>query len=102
MCVFILSYSNLNSNSNSNSTGAWDTDGCVVKSSSETKVTCGCTHMSNFAVLMEPVEVPLTDWAQIVLRIIYYTGLGISLLLLIWFFVALIISKYVIRLLTNK
>ena len=41
---------------------AWSDDGCHVVESNATETLCQCSHLTNFAVLMRPVE-PLSDSA---------------------------------------
>ena len=35
------------------SNGAWSTEGCSVLSVNRTRVTCQCTHLTNFALLLQ-------------------------------------------------
>ena len=35
-----------------NGGGAWTTEGCSLKNLTEEQITCTCTHLTNFAVLM--------------------------------------------------
>ncbi len=59
----------------------WDTMGCTLVDSSNTTITCACTHMTNFAVLANfdgSTEAVGAEHA-LALDIITYIGLGISI-----------------------
>ena len=60
----------------------WDTTGCKVENYTATETTCICNHLTNFAILMQPVPVENEPIHDLVLSILTYVGLIISMLAL--------------------
>ncbi|XP_072019696.1 adhesion G-protein coupled receptor D1-like [Amphiura filiformis] len=65
--------------------GVWSTDGCVADSSSITSTTCHCTHLTNFAVLMQvnPNAKPIPTKHGNALESLTYIGTSLSVLALV-------------------
>ncbi|XP_006824531.1 cadherin EGF LAG seven-pass G-type receptor 2 [Saccoglossus kowalevskii] len=75
-----------------NNVGGWSTKGCTLQlhNKSSNRVECACTHMTQFAVLMDvsPTPVALTD--KMALQLITYIGISISLLALLLSFITFV------------
>lgn len=69
--------------------GAWDSTGCTVVASVNQTVTCNCTHLTSFSILMSPfdLDLPFLDF-------ITYIGVSISMASLI---ICLIIEALIWR-----
>lgn len=76
--------------------GAWDTEGCVLVSDINNIVTCNCSHLTSFSILMS-TEIP--KHIRELLDIITYIGVGISLASLV---ICLIIEGYVWKAITKN
>uniref|UniRef100_A0A3B3C166 Adhesion G protein-coupled receptor F7 n=1 Tax=Oryzias melastigma TaxID=30732 RepID=A0A3B3C166_ORYME len=57
-------------------TGAWDDEGCTFVSRVNGTVTCNCTHLTSFSILM---ATSIPEDIRDILDIITYIGVGISL-----------------------
>ena len=66
----------------------WSSNGCEVKDSNKTHVTCGCNHTANFAVLMDLVEERKTFFYDELLMMVTYIGCCISILFLSFSFLS--------------
>lgn len=56
----------------------WSPEGCHVEWSNETHTGCACSHLTNFAILMDVHGVALSPAHQLALQTITYIGCGIS------------------------
>ncbi|KAH9525154.1 Adhesion G-protein coupled receptor D1 [Bulinus truncatus] len=75
------------------SVSLWSTRGCTTESITKDHVTCTCSHLTNFAVLMSPVEMPEYN---LELSIISIIGCSVSLCCLVLTLVTyLAIWKYI-------
>ncbi|XP_074646025.1 uncharacterized protein LOC141902276 [Tubulanus polymorphus] len=72
----------------------WGGDGCRVISTDKTHTTCECNHLTNFAILMQPIPVHTPSVHETVLRILTYIGLIVSLLCLSLFFTVLVSNRH--------
>ncbi|XP_076024685.1 adhesion G-protein coupled receptor G2 isoform X2 [Genypterus blacodes] len=62
-----------------NGSGGWNSDGCVVRNSTDNKTICACNHLTSFAILLDLNREPLTDRVQAtILTFITYIGCGVS------------------------
>ncbi|XP_036066558.1 mucin-4 [Oryzias melastigma] len=77
-------------------TGAWDDEGCTFVSRVNGTVTCNCTHLTSFSILM---ATSIPEDIRDILDIITYIGVGISLASLV---ICLIIEGYVWRAVTTN
>ncbi|XP_043551038.1 adhesion G protein-coupled receptor E5-like [Chiloscyllium plagiosum] len=59
----------------------WLSDGCTVQSSKGNRTVCSCNHLTSFAVLMAPTEIP--DSQENILQKITYVGIAVSLFCLL-------------------
>ncbi|XP_022093791.1 adhesion G-protein coupled receptor D1-like [Acanthaster planci] len=57
-----------------NSGGLWSTDGCVVNESLTNATTCHCSHLTNFAVLLQLKETVLPAAHSTALEVLTYIG----------------------------
>ncbi|XP_077288150.1 latrophilin Cirl-like [Arctopsyche grandis] len=60
----------------------WSAEGCRVEWSNTTHTGCQCTHLTNFALLMDVHSVPLSAANALALNIITLVGCGISVVAL--------------------
>ncbi|XP_053296833.1 adhesion G-protein coupled receptor G6 isoform X2 [Pleuronectes platessa] len=66
-----------------NGSGGWNENGCSVLNSTDDMTTCGCNHLTSFAILLNLARQPLTDPVQAtILTFITYIGCGISAIFL--------------------
>ncbi|XP_062262534.1 adhesion G-protein coupled receptor G2 [Platichthys flesus] len=66
-----------------NGSGGWNENGCSVLNSTDNMTTCGCNHLTSFAILLDLARQPLTDPVQAtILTFITYIGCGISAIFL--------------------
>uniref|UniRef100_A0A3B3IK12 Adhesion G protein-coupled receptor F5 n=1 Tax=Oryzias latipes TaxID=8090 RepID=A0A3B3IK12_ORYLA len=79
-----------------NNTGAWDDEGCKFVSRINDTVTCNCTHLTSFSILM---ATSIPEDKRDILDIITYIGVGISLASLV---ICLIIEGYVWKAVTKN
>ncbi|XP_078799369.1 adhesion G-protein coupled receptor F1-like [Oryzias latipes] len=79
-----------------NNTGAWDDKGCKFVSRINDTVTCNCTHLTSFSILM---ATSIPEDIRDILDIITYIGVGISLASLV---ICLIIEGYVWKAVTKN
>ncbi|XP_053619225.1 latrophilin Cirl isoform X2 [Plodia interpunctella] len=56
----------------------WSPEGCQVEWSNLTHTGCACSHLTNFAILMDVQGIPLDAHHQLALRLITLIGCGIS------------------------
>nr|XP_019604370.1 PREDICTED: adhesion G-protein coupled receptor D1 isoform X1 [Rhinolophus sinicus] len=63
--------------------GVWSTQGCVLTEGNLGYSTCRCSHLTNFAILMQVVPLELTRGHQVALSSISYVGCSVSVLCLI-------------------
>ncbi|XP_071957584.1 adhesion G-protein coupled receptor G6-like [Antedon mediterranea] len=78
-----------------NGFGDWSKEGCTrVNVDDESSITCQCTHLTNFAVLFFPNELP--EESGVLLDILTYAGCGLSILCLL-ITIAIIISTKSLR-----
>ena len=61
---------------------AWSNEGCSVFDTNKTHTICTCHHLTNFAILMDVHDVPLTDGQDRALQIMTYIGCTISVVCL--------------------
>ncbi|XP_064477138.1 latrophilin Cirl-like isoform X2 [Ornithodoros turicata] len=57
----------------------WSSQGCWVEDSNETHTTCGCDHLTNFAVLMDVRAVKISYSNELALQVITYVGCFVSI-----------------------
>ncbi|XP_023808528.1 serine-rich adhesin for platelets-like isoform X3 [Oryzias latipes] len=76
--------------------GAWDDEGCKFVSRLNDRVTCNCTHLTSFSILM---ATSIPEDIRDILDIITYIGVGISLASLV---ICLIIEGYVWKAVTKN
>ncbi|XP_078798823.1 uncharacterized protein LOC144981324 isoform X2 [Oryzias latipes] len=76
--------------------GAWDDEGCKFVSRINDRVTCNCTHLTSFSILM---ATSIPEDKRDILDIITYIGVGISLASLV---ICLIIEGYVWKAVTKN
>ncbi|XP_069461928.1 adhesion G protein-coupled receptor F5-like isoform X2 [Ambystoma mexicanum] len=81
-----------------NHTGGWDTTGCTPVDSGNS-VTCNCSHLTSFSILMSAGDSNFTPEQQKILDYITYIGVGISMASLI---VCLIIEALVWKSVTKN
>lgn len=62
--------------------GVWSTHGCVLIEGNLGYSTCRCSHLTNFAILMQVVPLELTRGHQVALSSISYLGCSVSVLCL--------------------
>ena len=62
--------------------GAWDNSSCRVLNETDTEVTCGCDHLTHFAILL--VSTTLQETLLMVLFFLHYS----SCYKLYWYFLA--------------
>ncbi|XP_069396068.1 adhesion G-protein coupled receptor G2 isoform X2 [Paralichthys olivaceus] len=66
-----------------NGSGGWNPDNCSVLNSTDNMTTCGCNHLTSFAILLDLSRQPVTDALQAtILTFITYIGCGISAIFL--------------------
>lgn len=70
-------------NDNSFLSSVWSTEGCRVEWTNATHTGCQCTHLTNFALLMDVHSVPLSAANALALNIITFIGCGISVIALL-------------------
>ncbi|KAI8482535.1 hypothetical protein Bbelb_397710 [Branchiostoma belcheri] len=73
-CVFV------NDGGDATEENQWSAEGCEVEESTDTCTICSCNHLTNFAILMQPVDLELTDDQQGALCYITLVGSSVSLL----------------------
>ncbi|XP_022834043.1 latrophilin Cirl isoform X3 [Spodoptera litura] len=56
----------------------WSPEGCQVEWSNSTHTGCACSHLTNFAILMDVHAVPLSAAHELALQTLTYIGCGIS------------------------
>ncbi|KAJ8707402.1 hypothetical protein PYW08_010654 [Mythimna loreyi] len=56
----------------------WSPEGCQVEWSNSTHTGCACSHLTNFAILMDVHGVPLSAAHELALQTLTYIGCGIS------------------------
>ncbi|KAF6080387.1 adhesion G protein-coupled receptor D1 [Phyllostomus discolor] len=62
--------------------GVWSNEGCVLAKGTLGHSVCLCTHLTNFAILMQVVPLELTRGHQVALSSISYVGCSLSVLCL--------------------
>uniref|UniRef100_A0A8C6WBB8 Adhesion G-protein coupled receptor D1 n=1 Tax=Nannospalax galili TaxID=1026970 RepID=A0A8C6WBB8_NANGA len=62
--------------------GIWSSQGCALTEGNLTHSVCRCTHLTNFAILMQVVPLELTHGHQVALSSISYVGCSLSVLCL--------------------
>ncbi|OBS58039.1 hypothetical protein A6R68_10835 [Neotoma lepida] len=62
--------------------GIWSSQGCALTEGNLTHSVCHCTHLTNFAILMQVVPLQLTRGHQVALSSISYVGCSLSVLCL--------------------
>ncbi|XP_078687156.1 adhesion G-protein coupled receptor D1-like [Branchiostoma floridae x Branchiostoma belcheri] len=62
--------------------GVWSDEGCVIHSSNSTHTVCSCNHMTNYAILMQVVDVKMDHGNRVALQVITYVGCGLSIICL--------------------
>lgn len=62
--------------------GVWSSQGCALTEGNLTHSVCRCTHLTNFAILMQVVPLQLTRGHQVALSSISYIGCSLSVLCL--------------------
>ncbi|XP_032100377.1 adhesion G-protein coupled receptor D1 isoform X4 [Sapajus apella] len=63
--------------------GVWSNQGCVLTGGNLTYSICRCTHLTNFAILMQVVPLELARGHQVALSSISYVGCSLSVLCLV-------------------
>ncbi|XP_077993993.1 adhesion G-protein coupled receptor D1-like [Glandiceps talaboti] len=82
-CVFLTKFDNLPNIS-------WSRDGCYVLETSLEETVCACNHLTNFALLMQPVPIEISEIHHKVLSIITFIGCGISMATLLVTFITIV------------
>ncbi|XP_052088306.1 adhesion G protein-coupled receptor L3-like [Mytilus californianus] len=59
---------------------SWAENGCYLKETEANVSTCTCNHLTNFAILMSPSDVEISDQHEKALEIITFVGCGLSIL----------------------
>ncbi|XP_048199115.1 adhesion G-protein coupled receptor D1 isoform X2 [Perognathus longimembris pacificus] len=62
--------------------GIWSSQGCALTEGNLSYSVCHCTHLTNFAILMQVVPLELTHGHQVALSSISYIGCSLSVLCL--------------------
>ncbi|XP_014642736.1 PREDICTED: adhesion G-protein coupled receptor D1-like [Ceratotherium simum simum] len=62
--------------------GVWSNQGCALTEGNLSYSVCRCTHLTNFAILMQVVPLELTRGHQVALSSISYIGCSVSVLCL--------------------
>ncbi|KAM6166410.1 adhesion G-protein coupled receptor D1 [Erethizon dorsatum] len=62
--------------------GVWSSQGCVLREGNLSHSICHCTHLTNFAILMQVVPLELPHGHQVALSSISYVGCALSVLCL--------------------
>ncbi|XP_041351932.1 adhesion G-protein coupled receptor D1-like [Gigantopelta aegis] len=57
----------------------WRTDGCRVHAFNTTHTTCACSHLTNFAVLMQVTHIQLSQAARVSLEVLTVMGCTVSI-----------------------
>ncbi|XP_035683821.1 adhesion G-protein coupled receptor D1-like [Branchiostoma floridae] len=68
--------------------GVWSDEGCVILSTNSNRTVCSCNHMTNYAILMQVVDVQVDHGNRVALQVITYVGCGLSIICL---FVSIIV-----------
>lgn len=63
--------------------GIWSNQGCALTGGNLTYSICRCTHLTNFAILMQVVPLELARGHQVALSSISYVGCSLSVLCLV-------------------
>ncbi|XP_034493789.1 adhesion G-protein coupled receptor D1 [Ailuropoda melanoleuca] len=63
--------------------GVWSNQGCVLTEGNLSYSVCRCTHLTNFAILMQVVPMELTRGHKVALSSITYIGCSVSLVCLV-------------------
>ncbi|XP_032702784.1 adhesion G-protein coupled receptor D1 isoform X2 [Lontra canadensis] len=63
--------------------GIWSNQGCELAEGNLSYSVCRCTHLTNFAILMQVVPMELTHGHQVALSAITYIGCSVSLVCLV-------------------
>ncbi|XP_078292079.1 adhesion G-protein coupled receptor D1 isoform X2 [Panthera onca] len=63
--------------------GVWSNQGCVLAGGNLSYSVCRCTHLTNFAILMQVVPLELTQGQQVALSSISYIGCSLSVVCLV-------------------
>uniref|UniRef100_A0A8C9IY09 Adhesion G-protein coupled receptor D1 n=1 Tax=Piliocolobus tephrosceles TaxID=591936 RepID=A0A8C9IY09_9PRIM len=63
--------------------GVWSNQGCALTGGNLTYSVCRCTHLTNFAILMQVVPLELARGHQVALSSISYVGCSLSVLCLV-------------------
>uniref|UniRef100_A0A2K5XTM8 Adhesion G-protein coupled receptor D1 n=1 Tax=Mandrillus leucophaeus TaxID=9568 RepID=A0A2K5XTM8_MANLE len=63
--------------------GIWSNQGCALTGGNLTYSVCRCTHLTNFAILMQVVPLELARGHQVALSSISYVGCSLSVLCLV-------------------
>ncbi|NXD40272.1 AGRD1 protein, partial [Copsychus sechellarum] len=66
----------------SNGSGVWSSEGCVRQGGDLNHSVCLCSHLTNFAILMQVVPLQLSREHQVALSSITYIGCALSILCL--------------------
>ncbi|XP_071817220.1 cadherin EGF LAG seven-pass G-type receptor 2-like isoform X4 [Apostichopus japonicus] len=73
-----------------NGTGGWSTEGCKLVGYNRTHVNCSCTHLTNFAAMMDRAPYEVRSDTTVPLHLLTYVGAGMGVLfLLVTFFILL-------------
>ncbi|KAM4827408.1 adhesion G-protein coupled receptor D1 isoform 5-T5 [Thomomys bottae] len=62
--------------------GVWSSQGCALTEGNLSYSVCHCTHLTNFAILMQVVPLELTHGHQVALSSVSYVGCSLSVLCL--------------------
>ncbi|XP_024120923.1 adhesion G-protein coupled receptor G2 isoform X2 [Oryzias melastigma] len=63
--------------------GGWNSDGCVVQTTTENETTCSCNHLTSFAILLDlSRENSISAVQNTILTFITYIGCGVSAIFL--------------------
>ncbi|KAF0881638.1 AGRD1 protein, partial [Crocuta crocuta] len=63
--------------------GVWSSQGCVLMEGNLSYSVCRCTHLTNFAILMQVVPLELTHGQKVALLSITYIGCSLSVVCLV-------------------
>ncbi|XP_038066887.1 adhesion G protein-coupled receptor L1-like isoform X2 [Patiria miniata] len=88
MCSFLKFKNSTDSNDNTVSlTGDWSDTGCTMTGTNDTHTVCSCTHLTNFAILMNTKGTPISQSHGFVLSVITYIGFILSSICLLLAFI---------------
>ena len=86
----------------SGATAGWSSEGMTLIEKTDTYITCESTHLTNFAVLLNPSDTIFTGNQLLALNIITIAGCALSMIGLLLTIIGLSVFKQFRKVLTNK